>query len=275
MQRKKIISKTAIILCCIMLAAFFIFPILLLFINSFKSLKEIYMSVLQLPETMNLDNYVSAFKELDYLNAIKNSLIVTCTVTAANVICCSMAVWVLVRYKTKTSKLIFTIFSVAVLVPFQCVMLPLLAEMGKLNMINMPGLMLVNLGFGSSMSIILFHGFMKNVPVELEEAAAIDGASQPRIFFTIVLPLIKGIAVTVAILNVMSLWNDYLLPSLTINRSGTQTLPLRTYLFFGAYTKKWNLGSAALVMAIIPVIIFYVLCQKHIIKGVTEGAVKG
>ena len=275
MQRKKIISKTVIILCCIILAAFFIFPILLLFINSFKSLKEIYISVLQLPKTLNLDNYISAFKELDYLNAIKNSLIVTCTVTAANVICCSMAAWVLVRYKTKTSKLIFTIFSVAVLVPFQGVMLPLLAEMGKLNMINMPGLMLVNLGFGSSMSIILFHGFMKNVPVELEEAASIDGASQPRIFFTIVLPLIKGIAVTVAILNVMSLWNDYLLPSLTINRSGTQTLPLRTYLFFGAYTKKWNLGSAALVMAIIPVIIFYVLCQKHIIKGVTEGAVKG
>ena len=275
MQRKKIISKTVIILCCIILAAFFIFPILLLFINSFKSLKEIYISVLQFPKTLNLDNYISAFKELDYLNAIKNSLIITCTVTAANVICCAMAAWVLVRYKTKTSKLIFTIFSVAVLVPFQCVMLPLLAEMGKLNMINMPGLMLVNLGFGSSMSIILFHGFMKNVPVELEEAASIDGASQPRIFFTIVLPLIKGIAVTVAILNVMSLWNDYLLPSLTINRSGTQTLPLRTYLFFGAYTKKWNLGSAALVMAIIPVIIFYVLCQKHIIKGVTEGAVKG
>lgn len=275
MQRKKIISKTVIILCCIILAAFFIFPILLLFINSFKSLKEIYISVLQLPKTLNLDNYISAFKELDYLNAIKNSLIITCTVTVANVIFCSMAAWVLVRYKTKTSKLIFTIFSVAVLVPFQCVMLPLLAEMGKLNMINMPGLMLVNLGFGSSMSIILFHGFMKNVPVELEEAASIDGASQPRIFFTIVLPLIKGIAVTVAILNVMSLWNDYLLPSLTINRSGTQTLPLRTYLFFGAYTKKWNLGSAALVMAIIPVIIFYVLCQKHIIKGVTEGAVKG
>ena len=275
MQRKKIISKTVIILCCIILAAFFIFPILLLFINSFKSLKEIYISVLQLPKTLNLDNYISAFKELDYLNAIKNSLIITCTVTVVNVICCSMAAWVLVRYKTKTSKLIFTIFSVAVLVPFQGVMLPLLAEMGKLNMINMPGLMLVNLGFGSSMSIILFHGFMKNVPVELEEAASIDGASQPRIFFTIVLPLIKGIAVTVAILNVMSLWNDYLLPSLTINRSGTQTLPLRTYLFFGAYTKKWNLGSAALVMAIIPVIIFYVLCQKHIIKGVTEGAVKG
>ena len=234
MRRKKIISKTVIIICCIVLAVFFIFPILLLFINSFKSLREIYVSVLRLPETLNLDNYISAFKELDYLNAIKNSLIVTCTVTVANVVCCSMAAWVLVRYKTKTSKMIFTIFSVAVLVPFQCVMLPLLAEMGKLNMINMPGLMLVNLGFSASMSIILFHGFIKNVPIELEEAAAIDGASQPRIFFTIVFPLIKGIIVTVAILNVMTLWNDYLLPSLTINRRETQTLPLRTYLFFGA-----------------------------------------
>ena len=233
------------------------------------------MSVLQLPKTLNLDNYISAFEELYYLGAIRNSLIVTCTVTTANIICCSMAAWVLVRYKTRISTFIFTMFSVAVLIPFQCVMLPLLTEMGILNMINMPGLMLVNLGFGSSMSIILFHGFIKNVPVELEEAAAIDGASQPRIFFTIVLPLIKGIAVTVAILNVMSLWNDYLLPSLTINKRGTQTLPLRTYLFFGAYTKKWNLGAAALIMAMIPIVIFYVACQKHIIKGVTEGAVKG
>ena len=109
----------------------------------------------------------------------------------------------------------------------------------------------------------------------IREADIFTGVTNYGYHLTIVLPLIKGIAVTVAILNVMSLWNDYLLPSLTINRSGTQTLPLRTYLFFGAYTKKWNLGSAALVMAIIPVIIFYVLCQKHIIKGVTEGAVKG
>ena len=275
MQRKKTISKIAIIICCVLLACFFIFPVLLLFLNSFKSLKEIYISVLKLPNSLNLENYISAFIELDYLSAIKNSLIVTCTVTAANIICCSMAAWVLVRYKTRVSTFIFTMFSVSLLVPFQCVMLPLLAEMGMLNMINMPGLMLVNLGFGSSMSIILFHGFIKNVPVELEEAAAIDGASQPRIFFTIVLPLIKGIAVTVAILNVVALWNDYLLPSLTINRRGTQTLPLRTYLFFGAYTKKWNLGSAALIMAMVPIVIFYVLCQKQIIKGVTEGAVKG
>ena len=272
MKKKIAYGVTGLILGCI-----FLFPIYILIMNSFKTTKGIFTDVLGFPAkgTFTLENYKNAFQELDYIRSFMNSLLITVVTAVLVLLISAMAAWVLVRYKTKASKIIFLIFAGSMLIPFQCVMLPLLAEMGKLNMINMPGLMLVNLGFGSSMSIILFHGFMKNVPVELEEAAAIDGASQPRIFFTIVLPLIKGIAVTVAILNVMSLWNDYLLPSLTINRSGTQTLPLRTYLFFGAYTKKWNLGSAALVMAIIPVIIFYVLCQKHIIKGVTEGAVKG
>lgn len=275
MRKDQIIKKFILFAVCILLAFVFVFPIIILLLNSFKSLKEIYVSVLSLPNALNFDNYRQAFSELDYFRSIRNSLTVTITVTAANVLCCSMAAWVLVRYKTRTSAIIFTAFSVAILVPFQCVMLPLLSLMGKLHLINMPGLMLVNLGFGSSMSIILFHGFIKNVPAELEEAAAIDGASQVRVFFTIVTPLIRGISATVAILCVMSLWNDYLLPSLTINKKGLQTLPLKTFLFFGAYTKKWNLGSAALVMAIVPVVIFYVCCQKYIVKGVTEGAVKG
>ncbi|MEZ3508040.1 MAG: carbohydrate ABC transporter permease [Lachnospiraceae bacterium] len=275
MKKNRILKQSILILVCMLLAFVFLFPIIILLFNSFKSLKEIYLSVLAFPQTLNLENYTQAFSELDYFRSIRNSLTVTITVTTANVLCCSMAAWVLVRYKTRTSTVIFTMFSVAILVPFQCVMLPLLSLMGKLHLVNMPGLMLVNLGFGSSMSIILFHGFIKNVPAELEEAAAIDGAGQVRVFFTIVTPLIRGISATVAILNVMSLWNDYLLPSLTINKKGLQTLPLKTYLFFGAYTKKWNLGSAALVMAIVPVVVFYVCCQKYIVKGVTEGAVKG
>ncbi len=275
MKKNRILKQSILILVCMLLAFVFLFPIIILLFNSFKSLKEIYLSVLAFPQTLNLENYMQAFSELDYFRSIRNSLTVTITVTTANVLCCSMAAWVLVRYKTRTSTVIFTMFSVAILVPFQCVMLPLLSLMGKLHLVNMPGLMLVNLGFGSSMSIILFHGFIKNVPAELEEAAAIDGAGQVRVFFTIVTPLIRGISATVAILNVMSLWNDYLLPSLTINKKGLQTLPLKTYLFFGAYTKKWNLGSAALVMAIVPVVVFYVCCQKYIVKGVTEGAVKG
>ena len=275
MQRKKIISKTVIILCCIILAAFFIFPILLLFINSFKSLKEIYISVLQLPKTLNLDNYISAFKELDYLNAIKNSLIITCTVTVANVICCSMAAWVLVRYKTKTSKVIFMVYAAATLIPFQCVMLPLVRLMDGMHMMNRPGLILMYLGFGSSLSIILFHGFIKNVPLELEESSRIDGCNMVQTFFLIVLPLLKTIMVTVAILNVMWIWNDFLLPQLMINKPGWQTLPLKTFLFFGQFSKKWDLATAGLIMCILPIILFYIVCQKHIVKGVTEGAVKG
>ena len=275
MKKNRILKQSILMLVCMLLAFVFLFPIIILLFNSFKSLKEIYLSVLAFPQTLNLENYIQAFSELDYFRSIRNSLTVTITVTTANVLCCSMSAWVLVRYKTRTSTTVFTMFSVAILVPFQCVMLPLLSLMGKLHLVNMPGLMLVNLGFGSSMSIILFHGFIKNVPAELEEAAAIDGAGQVRVFFTIVTPLIRGISATVAILNVMSLWNDYLLPSLTINKKGLQTLPLKTYLFFGAYTKKWNLGSAALVMAIVPVVVFYVCCQKYIVKGVTEGAVKG
>lgn len=275
MKKNKILKQGILIFTCMLLAFVFLFPIVILLFNSFKSLKEIYLSVLALPQALDLENYIQAFSELDYFRSIRNSLTVTITVTTANVLCCSMAAWVLVRYKTRTSTVVFTVFSVAILVPFQCVMLPLLSLMGKLHLVNMPGLMLVNLGFGSSMSIILFHGFIKNVPTELEEAAAIDGAGQVRVFFTIVTPFIRGISATVAILNVMSLWNDYLLPSLTINKKGLQTLPLKTYLFFGAYTKKWNLGSAALVMAIVPVVVFYVCCQKYIVKGVTEGAVKG
>ena len=240
-----------------------------------KSLKEIYISVLQLPKTLNLDNYISAFKELDYLNAIKNSLIITCTVTVANVICCSMAAWVLVRYKTKTSKVIFMVYAAATLIPFQCVMLPLVRLMDGMHMMNRPGLILMYLGFGSSLSIILFHGFIKNVPLELEESSRIDGCNMVQTFFLIVLPLLKTIMVTVAILNVMWIWNDFLLPQLMINKPGWQTLPLKTFLFFGQFSKKWDLATAGLIMCMLPIILFYIVCQKHIVKGVTEGAVKG
>lgn len=140
---------------------------------------------------------------------------------------------------------------------------------------NRPGLILMYLGFGSSLSIILFHGFIKNVPLELEESSRIDGCNMVQTFFLIVLPLLKTIMVTVAILNVMWIWNDFLLPQLMINKPGWQTLPLKTFLFFGQFSKKWDLATAGLIMCMLPIILFYIVCQKHIVKGVTEGAVKG
>ena len=166
------------------------------------------------------------------------------------------------------------IFAAAQLIPFQCVMLPLVDFMDKLHLMNRPGLVFMYVGFGCSMSIVLFHGFITNVPKELEEAATIDGCNMFQTFFMIVLPLLKTILVTVAILEVMWIWNDFLLPQLVINKPGWQTLPLKTYLFFGQFTKKWDLATAGLVLCMLPIVIFYLTCQKHIVKGVTEGAVK-
>lgn len=261
----------------IFLSVLFLSPVLILLSNSFKSLKNIYVDVLAFPntDTFILKNYPEAFEKLDFMNSFMNSLLITVCSVVLILIVCSMAAWVLVRYKTKCSKLIFFVYAAATLIPFQCVMLPLVRLADTLHLMNRWGLILQYIGFGSSLSIILFHGFIKNVPVELEEAARIDGCNMVQTFFLIVLPLLKTIMVTVAILNVMWIWNDFLLPQLMINKPGWQTLPLKTFLFFGQFSKKWNLATAGLIMCMLPIIIFYIVCQKHIVKGVVDGAVKG
>lgn len=270
-------SKIAVTVLGILLALLFLFPVYILVINSFKSLRDIYSNILAFPAGLSftLDNYLNAFARLDYVRSFLNSLLITGSGTVCILLFCSMAAWVLARNKSRISRIIFMVFSVSMLVPFQCVMLPLIAEMGSVNMLNRAGLIFMNIGFASGFAIMLFHGFINNVPLELEYAAAIDGCPRWKTFFVIVMPLMKSVYATVAVLNAMTLWNDYLLPSLTINKDGMQTLPLKTYLFFGQFAKRWDLGTAGLVMVMLPVIIFYIVCQKYIIKGVTEGAVKG
>lgn len=270
-------SKIAVTVLGILLALLFLFPVYILVINSFKSLRDIYSNILDFPAGLSftLDNYLNAFSRLDYVRSFLNSLLITGSGTVCILLFCSMAAWVLARNKSRISRIIFMVFSVSMLVPFQCVMLPLIAEMGSVNMLNRAGLIFMNIGFASGFAIMLFHGFINNVPLELEYAAAIDGCPRWKTFFVIVMPLMKSVYATVAVLNAMTLWNDYLLPSLTINKDGMQTLPLKTYLFFGQFAKRWDLGTAGLVMVMLPVIIFYIVCQKYIIKGVTEGAVKG
>ena len=257
-----------------LLALIFILPILILVNSSFKSLQEIYLDILALPKRFSFQNYVKAFEQMDFLKSLINSLVITCVSTVLIILISSMAAWVLVRYKTKTSKVLFLVFAVAQLIPFQCVMLPLVNVMSKLHLMNRPGLVFMYMGFGCAMSIILFHGFIKNIPVELEEAATIDGCNMFQTFFLIVAPLLKGIIATVAVINAMWIWNDFLLPSLVINKNGMQTLPLRTYLFFGQFTKKWDLATAALVLCMVPIVVFYLSCQKHIVKGITAGVGK-
>ena len=274
-MKMKVWKKTILILLLIILSLLFLSPVLLLINSSFKDLKEIYLNVLALPSHFGWDNYKEAFEKLDFVRSFMNSLVITIVSTILIVLVSSMAAWVLVRYNTRTSKILFMLFAASMLIPFQCVMLPLVDFMIDLNLMNRPGIVFMYVGFGCSMSIVLYHGFIKNIPLELEEAATLDGCSMLRMFFSIVFPLLKTITVTVAILNVMWIWNDFLLPNLIINRAGWQTLPLKTYLFFGQFTKNWDLATAGLILCMVPIIIFYVVCQRYIVKGVTDGAVKG
>lgn len=257
-------------------AIIFLAPLYIAFTNSFKTQKGLYLNVLGLPrgDTFTLDNYVRAFQDLDFFRSFMNSFLITTISTVLIVVFSSMAAWMLVRSKTKLSKFLFFLFAAAMLIPFQSVMLPLINIMGKLNLLNPAGLVFMYLGFGSSLSIIMYHGFIKNIPLELEEAAIIDGCNKFQVFWIIVFPLLKPITVTVSILNAMWIWNDFLLPQLVINRPEWQTLPLKMFYFFGEYSKKWNLALAGLVLAMIPIIIFYFVAQKHIVKGVTQGSIK-
>jgi len=274
MESKRVIKRLSIMAVGFALALLFVSPVFILVNSSFKSLQDIYINVLALPKQLSFQNYIKAFKEMDYVKAFMNSFAITCISTALIILISSMAAWVLVRYKTRTSKILFLMFAAVQLIPFQCVMLPLVDIMSKLHLMNRPGLVFMYMGFGCAMSIILFHGFIKNIPIELEEAAIIDGCNMVQTFINIVLPLLKGIIATVAVINVMWIWNDFLLPSLVINKNGMQTLPLRTYLFFGQFTKKWDLATASLMLCMIPIVLFYLSCQKYIVKGITAGVGK-
>ena len=274
MKSKRVIKRLSIMAVGFALALLFVSPVFILVNSSFKSLQDIYINVLALPKQLSFQNYTKAFKEMDYVKAFMNSFVITCISTALIILISSMAAWVLVRYKTRTSKILFLMFAAVQLIPFQCVMLPLVDIMSKLHLMNRPGLVFMYMGFGCAMSIILFHGFIKNIPIELEEAAIIDGCNMVQTFINIVLPLLKGIIATVAVINVMWIWNDFLLPSLVINKNGMQTLPLRTYLFFGQFTKKLDLATASLMLCMIPIVLFYLSCQKYIVKGITAGVGK-
>lgn len=274
-----------------LVAILFLMPIFILVMDSFKDQKGILTDVLGWPNPFIFDNYPKAIEKMNFFNSLWNSVWITVLSTGLIVLFASMAAWVLVRYKTKMSKFMFILFSVALLIPFQCVMLPLMSVMGNreimsftlgdytfalngLNILNPGGLVFAYIGFGSSMAIMLYHGFIKSVPEELEEAAMIDGCSMFKTFWKIVFPLLSPITTTVAILQIMWIWNDYLLPSLVLKNQAWYTLPLQTSKFFSTFTSSWDVATAALILTMLPVIIFYIAAQKKIIKGVVDGAIK-
>lgn len=258
----------------IALGLIFLSPFYIIIVNAFKTKEQLFKSTLSLPAQMTLSNFKDAFVELDFVNSIWHSLFITVLSVILIIIFSSMAAWVLERSDSKISNFILLLFVVSMIVPFQAVMLPLIRLMGKIGFLNMGGIIFMYVGFGASLSVFLYHGFLKSIPKELDEAAMLDGCNRFQMFWYIIFPLLKPMSVTVGILNTVWIWNDYLLPSLVINKPDTMTIPLKTFFFFGEYTKQWNLALAGLILDIIPVIIFYFIAQKHIIKSVAAGSIK-
>jgi raffinose/stachyose/melibiose transport system permease protein len=258
----------------ILLGIIWLAPFYLMIVNSLKTKKQIFGDTLGFPSPATFDNYIKAAEQLNFARTFFNSLLISVISVVLIILFASMASYALSRTKTKASGIIFLIFAAAMLIPFQSVMIPLIELFGNVDMLNRVGLIFMYLGFGSSLSIFLFHGSLKGISVTLDEAATIDGCNTFQTFWKIVFPMLKPITVTVMILNIIWIWNDYLLPSLVINHEGMETIPLKMFYFFGEYTKQWHLAMAGLTLAIIPVIIIYFFAQKQIIAGITQGAVK-
>ncbi|WP_249870291.1 carbohydrate ABC transporter permease [Oceanobacillus saliphilus] len=257
----------------ILLALLWLSPFYLMVVNAFKTKNGIFTDVLGLPTEWTFDNFRQAFIDLDFASSLFNSVLISVVSVGIIIIFSSMAGYALARNTSKLSAGIFMIFVAAMLIPFQAVMIPLVSLFGQADMLNRSGLIFMYLGFGSSLSIFLYHGAMTGIPKTMDEAATIDGANRWQLFWKIIFPMFKPISVTVMILNLIWIWNDFLLPSLVLS-SDQATIPLKMFFFFGQYTKQWHLALAGLTIAIIPVIIIYFFAQKHIIKGVSEGAVK-
>lgn len=278
-------TKTAKILLNVALMCFcliYLFPIYLILTNSSKSRSEMYESMVALPKKLTAQYYGSALSKMNFGISVKNSLILTVISIAVLVVLCSMTAWAFVRSKNKLSGALFGILVATMLIPFQTIMMPLMQEMNWIGnnlgikmTDTIPGLIFMYTGFGAGMGVFLYHGFISSIPISLEEAAIIDGCNTWGVFWKIVFPMLKPTTMTVIILDVIWIWNDYLLPSLTLKAKANRTIPISTAKFFGQYTISWNEAMAALVVTIIPVAIFYLACQKYIIKGVAAGAVKG
>ncbi len=276
-KAKRILVNSLVLMLC----TIYLFPIYIIIVNSFKSRSELYENILALPSRLNFEYYSKAMNKMQFLHSFYNSLFVTFTSILIIVTLASMTAWMLVRTEKNISIVIFNVFVATMLIPFQTLMMPLMQEMGWIrDNLHIPmldtlgGLVYMNVGFGASMAVFLYHGFVKSIPVSLEEAATIDGCTKLGVFWKIVFPMLKPTTVTVIILDVIWIWNDYLLPSLVISSKANRTIPLSTASFFGQFTIQWNMAMAGLTLTIIPVIIFYLCAQKYIIKGVAAGAVK-
>lgn len=282
----KIIARNITEALTLAVMVMFLVPLFLVLINAAKTNNEIIAAPLSLPTDWSVlfKNITTIWNNpnLRYSQALINSFVITTFSLVGITIFSAMAAWVLLRTKTKLSTAILMLFIAAMVIPFQVVMFPLVKWFGIFQSVtgiqmlrSYTGIIIAYIGFGSSLSIFMFHGFMKSIPHEIEEAAYVDGCGKFKTFFLIVLPILKPIYVTILILNGIWIWNDFLLPMLVLGKgTPVQTLPLAVNNFAGAFLVSWDLMMTAILMALVPIIVFFLAAQKHIIKGMVEGSVK-
>lgn len=259
----------------------FLAPFYLVVVNSFKNRAEITLNPLGLPTTFSFEYFQTAMKKMNFLNVLGNSVFVTLLSVLFIVFLTAMTAWIMVRYSSKKTTILFYALIATMIIPIQSIMMPLMQFMGIMTRVtHLPflnshfGLIYMNIGFGCGMSIFLYHGFIKAIPQSVEEAGILDGCNIWQLFWKVVFPMLKSTTVTVIILDVIWIWNDFLLPSLALSSKDLLTIPLSTYSFFGQFTIQWNLAMAGLTLTIIPVIVFYLIAQKYIVDSVAAGAVK-
>lgn len=274
------VGNNIIFLALCLLTVVFLTPIIFIFINAFKGKFFISDSPFSLPtgETfVGLENFTTGIEATGFLTAMGWSFFITISSVVVIIIFTSMTAYFITRVKNKFTNVVYYLFVFSMIVPFQMVMFPLSKMADMFSLDNPLGMVFIYLGFGAGLSVFMFSGFVKSIPLEIEEAAMIDGCNPLQTYFKVVLPILKSTSITVAILNAMWIWNDYLLPYLVIGLSTEyKTIPVVVQMLVGSNGNR-DMGAmmAMLVLAIIPIIVFYLACQKHIIKGVVAGAVKG
>ena len=252
----------------------YVFPFFLVFVNSLKLKYDILANPLALPVTITWENFQQAYTKMEFFRSLTNSLIITVFSVSLLIVSSSMLAYYLARTKSKPSKYIFLILVASMIVPFQALMIPFISRFAPFVSINnRAALIFFYIGFGTALSTFLYHGFITTIPTEIDEAASIDGASDMVAFWKIIFPMMRPITATVAIINALWIWNDFLLPRLVLTQE-TQTLPLSTYLFYGQYSIEYGQAMAGLALAVLPILAFYLVLQKQFISGIAAGAVK-
>lgn len=279
MKRDKVINKILAVFFTILSLAW-IYPMVMILMNSFKEETTITTSTafdfVTSENSAGFANYIAALDKQGFLAAFGYSLVITITSVALILVCCSMCAWFIVRVKNRISNILYYLFVFSMVVPFQMLMFTL-SNMANTLGFNTPfNICFIYLGFGAGLAVFMFAGFVKTIPLEIEEAATIDGCNPLQTFFHVVLPIMKPTYISVGILETMWVWNDYLLPYLVLDRTKFQTIPILIQYFRGGYGRV-EMGPmfACIMMVIIPIVIMYLLCQRYIIDGVVSGAVKG